>query len=429
MRSITIRMVGTILIVAGILGAASIPPHAFGQTMDLSHYTMTFNQDFRTMNALSVSDRGPITSSGPVWIAHTPYNGDWVHFEAPTGPFHPFYVGNGHLTIRAQAINGTYYGGLLCSVDSNGNGFSQKYGYFETDAKLPTGPGTWPGFWLMSLPSLLNRKLHMGEIDIFEQYGDPVATLFSTLHLWDPSNSWAQLWNNENRSNQPTMTTGFHTYGADIQADFITFYYDRQRIGQFPNAIPGHTDKFDESMYVMINLAYGRGYAGNDVSNLLNGPQDMQIKYVRVWQGSGGSNGVPPGTSSLNSISYATAGLTLAPGSHVAIKGVRLTFTNSGNLEITDSLRKILWQTNTSGQCGSTCRAVFQNDGNLVLYGAANKPYWMSKTWNNNIASMTFSNRPPYLEIVDGNAKILWTSGVASQMSIPSGSAHQRPQF
>src|SRR5258708_20150922 len=155
----------------------------------------------------------------------------------------------------------------------------------------------------------------------------------------------------------------------------------------------------------------------------------MQIKYVRVWQGSGGSNGVSPGTSSLNSISYATAGLTLAPGSHVAIKGVRLTFTNSGNLEITDSLRKILWQTNTSGQCGSTCRAVFQNDGNLVLYGAANKPYWMSKPSNHNIASITFSNRPPYLEIVDGNAKILWTSGVARQIAIPNDSPHQRPQF
>jgi hypothetical protein len=147
----------------------------------------------------------------------------------------------------------------------------------------------------------------------------------------------------------------------------------------------------------------------------------MQIKYVRVWQGSGGSNGASTGTSSLNSISYATGGLTLARGSRVAIKGVRLRFTNSGNLEITDSLGNIVWQTNTSGQCGNTCLTVFQDDGNLVLYGPANNTYWMSKTWNNNIAWMTFSNRAPYLEIVDGNARILWTTGVTNQISIPGG--------
>jgi exopolysaccharide biosynthesis protein len=154
----------------------------------------------------------------------------------------------------------------------------------------------------------------------------------------------------------------------------------------------------------------------------------MQIKYVRVWQGSGGSNG-PVVTTNLNSVSYATAGLTLEPGSHVAIKGASLTFTKSGNLEITDSGGKIVWQTNTSGKCGNNCRAVFQNDGNLVLYGPANKPYWMSKTWNNNIASMTFSNRAPYLRIVDGNARLLWTTGVTNQISIPGGSAHPHPNF
>lgn len=382
---------------------------------------MTFNQDFTTMKALSVSNLGPIGPNGPTWIAHTPYNGDWVNFEAPSGSFHPFSLGNGYLTIRAQAINGVYYGGILSSVDAKGNGFSQKYGYFEMSAKLPAGPGTWSAFWLMSLPSLLNRRLHMGEIDIVEQYGDPVATLFSTLHLWDPSNSWAKLWEKENRSSQPTMTAGFHTYGADIQPDFITFYYDRQRIAQLPNAIPGYTDKFDQPMYIMIDLAYGHGYAGNKVSNLLNGPQDMQVRYVRVWQGSGGSNGTSTVTSNLNSISYAPAGLTLANGASVDILGVSLMFTNSGNLQITDSRGSIVWQSNTSGRCGGTCRAVFQNDGNLALYGPTNTAYWTSHTWNNNMGSMTFSNQAPYLEIMDGKAKIRWTTGVTNQVPIPNG--------
>src|SRR5271154_1732997 len=94
------------LVVAGILTAVSIPVNVFAQTMNLSHYSVTFNQDFTSMKTLSVSNYGPIKSGGPTWIAHTPYNGDWVNFEAPSGSFHPFNVGNGYLTIRAQAING-----------------------------------------------------------------------------------------------------------------------------------------------------------------------------------------------------------------------------------------------------------------------------------------------------------------------------------
>jgi len=372
------------------------------------------------MRTLNVSDHGPIVLGAATWIAHTPYNGDWVHFQPPSGAFRPFNVGDGYLTIRAQAINGVYYGGLLSSMDSNGHGFAQKYGYFEMSAKFPVGPGTWPAFWLMSVPGLLNRSLHMHEIDIVEQYGDPISTLFSTLHLWDPSSRWAGLWYRQHLSKQPTMTAGFHTYGADIQPDYITFYFDRRRIEQFSNSIPGYTEIFDQPMYIMIDLAYGGGYSGNFVSNLLKGPQDMQVRYVRVWQGSGGSNG-PSVTSDLNSIAYPPAGLVLANRSRVDIRGLSLTFTNDGNLEITDALGNVLWKTNTSVPCGRACRAVFQNDGNLVLSGPTNKPYWTSKSWNNNLGWMTFSNRAPYLEITNEKDKILWTTGVTNQVSIPSG--------
>jgi hypothetical protein len=147
----------------------------------------------------------------------------------------------------------------------------------------------------------------------------------------------------------------------------------------------------------------------------------MQIKYMRVWQGSGGSNGTATLTSKLNSTSYNTAGLTLPLGARVDLRGVSLLFTNGGNLEITDARGNIVWQTNTPVQCSGTCRVVFQNDGNLVLYGPTNAPYWTSKTWNNNVGSMTFSNQAPYIEVIDGNAKVLWTAGVTRHVTIPTG--------
>ena len=407
MRSISSVKCNLVLVI-GLLAAVLSTPRVFAQTMNLSHYTVTFDQNFATMKTLSVSNVGPITKGGTTWIAHTPYNGDWVNFQPPSGSFRPFGLGNGYLTIRTQAINGVYYGGMLSSVDAKGNGFSQRYGYFEMSAKMPAGAGSWAAFWLMSLPSLFNRTIRMDEIDIAEHYGVPVSTLFSTLHLWDPSHSWAQLWINEALSTQPTMTSGFHTYGVDIQADFITFYFDRKRVGQVPNAIPGYTDKFNQPMYIMLDMAYGQGYSGNNVSNILNHPQDMQVQYVRVWQGSGGST---TSTSNSNSITYSPAKLTLAHGASVSILGASLIFTNGGNLEVTDSHGKILWQSKTSVQCSGNCRAVFQNDGNLVLYGATNSPYWTSHTWNNNLGSLTFSNRTPYLKVMNGSGKTLWSSG------------------
>jgi len=402
--------------------AARIHSQAFAQTMDLSHYTMTFNQDFTTMKSLSVSNRGLFAPRATTWIAKTPYNGDWVHFEPPSGPFHPFALGDGHLTIRAQAIDGKYYGGILSSVDANGAGFSQRFGYFEMSAKLPTGPGTWSAFWLMSVPSLLNRSLPMGEVDVVEQYGDPVSTLFSTVHLWDPSRSWTKLWEKQNVSKQPSMTSGFHTYGVDIQPDYLTFYFDRQRIGRFANSIPGRPEKFDEPMYVMVDLAYGGGYSGNVISNLLNGPQDLQVQYIRVWQGSGGSNGTATDTSTLNSITYPAAGLTLTAGSRVDIRGVSLIFTRDGNLELTDPRHHVLWKTNLTVECGGGCRAVFQNDGNFVLSTPGNKAYWTSQSWGNNMGWMTFSNRAPYLEITNEKDERLWSTGVFNQIAVPKGS-------
>ena len=410
MHFLWLKRISLSLVVGALFVASPPSAPAFAQTMNLRHYKMTFNQNFATMKTLKVSDLGPISRRGPTWIAHTPYDGDWVNFEPPSGAFNPFSLSHGYLTIRAQTINGKNYGGMLASVDAQGKGFSQQYGYFEMKAKLPTGPGTWPAFWLMSVPALLDRTQHMDEIDIAEQWGNSIAELFSTLHLWD-ANPWDQLWSATTTSNQPTMTTGFHSYGVDIQPHFITFYFDRKRVGQLPNAIPGYTDKFDEPMYIMLDLAYGGGAPGSTAPNQLMEPQDLQVKYVRVWQGSGGSNG--PATSKLNSVIYSAAGLTLASGDRVDIRSASLAFTEQGNLQITDARNNILWQSGTSLQCEGSCQAVFQNDGNLVLYGPANTgyaAYWTSQTLNNSRGSLILSNHAPYLKILDKKGKVLWTA-------------------
>ena len=74
--------------------------------------------------------------------------------------------------------------------------FSQAYGYFEVDARLPCDPGRWPAFWLLPTAKTAENGGRLAEIDVFEHYGGPITVIsqgrpfvinrvgqpFSTLH-------------------------------------------------------------------------------------------------------------------------------------------------------------------------------------------------------------------------------------------------------
>src|SRR5690606_64601 len=95
---------------------SSPPP---GSLPDLTGYTLTFSEEFD--GPLDVSPFGP----GTKWIAHTPYGGDFGDAEFVYSPeYNPFSIENGVLAIRAWN-NGKWRSGLLASVDTQGNGFSQ----------------------------------------------------------------------------------------------------------------------------------------------------------------------------------------------------------------------------------------------------------------------------------------------------------------
>jgi len=355
------------------------------------------------MSKLDVSPWGPDTT----WIAHTPYSGDWCNFQDPEGPYLPFNLGDGYLTIRAQLeSDGQYYGGLLSSVDPKGNGFSQQWGYFEMKAMMPKGPGTWPAFWLLDMWGLMKLNQSSQEIDIVEYYGADADGLFTTLHLWTKTN-----WGLGVNSRQCSMTTGFHTYGLDLQPDFLTFYYDRQQIWQVSNSIPGYNDSFNRPMYVLVNLAYGGGDSNNNASSLEHGPKDLLVEYVRVWQGSGGSQS-GNSTASALSLSFTTAGLTVAAGEKIAINGSTLLVTSDGDAQVNNSTGGVVWHTGTNADCSSptACKLVFQNDGNLVMYLPAGSNGWASNSWGNNMGSLEFANSPPYLQVFDENCNAVWSS-------------------
>jgi hypothetical protein len=235
-------------------------------TLKLDGFKLTWSDEF---NDLSVSARGP----GTRWIAHTPYNGDFgdAGFADPKDGF-PFTVDKGILRIEAsKGPDGRWRGGLLSSVDSKGQGFSQKFGYFEMRAKFPKSPGMWPAFWLMGVKGITDKSIANPEVDVVEQYGSMPNTLMATLHTWGPGD---KHWGEGDGFFVPGMTDDFHTYGALVEDKEIVVYYDGVELWRQKTP-----PEFKVPLYIMVDLAMGGGWPIDKAVS----PSIMEVDYVRAY--------------------------------------------------------------------------------------------------------------------------------------------------
>ncbi|MDE2213031.1 MAG: glycoside hydrolase family 16 protein [Patescibacteria group bacterium] len=202
---------------------------------------------------------------------------------AETDPDNPFSVSNGVLAIRAQPAStqvrsavgqwAQYTSGIITTQFS----FSQTYGYFEVRAKLPTGAGLWPAFWLLP-----EDKSWPPEIDALEAFGDPnpldqggQTLIHYASHATNPSQSCGNWYNVG-----VNITQGFHTYGVDVEPSGITYYFDGVPYATCPpNASVG------KPMYMLINLAVGSSGSWPGSPNGSNSwPAYLYIDYVRAYQ-------------------------------------------------------------------------------------------------------------------------------------------------
>jgi beta-glucanase (GH16 family) len=260
--------------------------------LDLTGAVLTFADEF---------DRPSITGpdgDGP-WFA--PIHGGFgsAEFLPPHSTEPPFYFDNGVLTIRLAKRyrrwtlylddgslrlakrDGRWTSGILQSVNADGEGFTQRYGYFEMRAKFPKGNGTWPAFWLKSVNQFTDRSQTRAEIDIIEAYGGKDWSGYhAAVHLWPARNPgpeqlqkhWSQ--GCYERIEGDMFDGEWHLYGGEVGPEWVTMYYERREVGRFPTLA-----EFRHPLFILADLA-------------LNGKEprttddhaDMQIDYIRVWQ-------------------------------------------------------------------------------------------------------------------------------------------------
>jgi beta-glucanase (GH16 family) len=242
---------------------------------------MTFDDEFNSLNLWNGTSGtwdtnywyNPVNGAGSTlssngeqeWYINSNYG--------PTSSVKPWSVSNGVLSITAAPAspaisslidNYQYTSGSLNTYYS----FSQTYGYFEVDAKLPAGQGLWPAFWLMP-----ENGSWPPELDVMEMLGNNPSTIYTTVH------STTLAGNQEAQADAvANTTTSFNTYGVDWEPNFITWYFDGQPI--YKVATPAD---LDTPMYMILNLAVG-GYWPGAANSTTPFPATMQVNWIRAYQ-------------------------------------------------------------------------------------------------------------------------------------------------
>ena len=215
---------------------------------------MTFQEEFNSWNTAKWNDA--------IW------------YEAGN-PTKNYTVSNGSLKIwPARDASGKFFNR---TIDTDGK-YYQTYGFFEIEAKLPIGKGTWPAFWLFN---------HIGtrrpEIDIMEAYaGGGPASGWSDANL-HPTAYAPTVWIDAGRlAGTKTILTSdlsaaFHKYAVKWEPTRQTFYFDGREVYTLSVSMP-------DPMYIMLDLWYGSASGQPDSTTPTGSTNSYEVNYVRAWR-------------------------------------------------------------------------------------------------------------------------------------------------
>ncbi len=200
-----------------------------------------------------------------------------------------------------------------------------KYGRIEMSAKLPSGQGSWPAFWMMPTDSEYGVWPRSGEIDIMEavnlkaarEDGSQESHVHGTLHYAKDGTYSGKEYMLANASNP---ADDFHTYAIEWQEGEVRWYVDgylyatqrkselayngdghayklnhkgwyTEYYDQFTGELNTHWDNapFDQDFFLILNYAVGGDWPINVNEGGINGEafgtdNKFEVDYVRVYQ-------------------------------------------------------------------------------------------------------------------------------------------------
>ncbi|MEZ4701989.1 MAG: glycoside hydrolase family 16 protein [Rhodothermales bacterium] len=192
-------------------------------------------------------------------------------------------VEEGHLIITAsltgEGDSKTYPSARLVTKNKG----DWTYGRVEVRAKIPRGRGTWPAIWMLPTANTYGTWPASGEIDIMEHVGFDPTNIHGTVHT-SSFNHTIGTQKGEARI-VPTALDAFHVYAIEWRSDRIDFFVDSDRYFTFANTGNGPADwPFDQPFHLVMNIAVGGSWGGQQGVDDTIFPQEMQVDYVRVYR-------------------------------------------------------------------------------------------------------------------------------------------------
>ena len=165
------------------------------------------------------------------------------------------------------------------------------YGRIEMRAKIPTGGGMWPAFWMMPQDDYYGGWAASGEIDIMES-ANATTSVGGTIHFGGtyPNNTYTGGSYSLGGAN---FADDFHVYAIEWEPDEMRWYVDgvlfstKTSSQWYSSAAPSNPRApFDQPFYIILNAAVGGNYTGCTNSGCITAslPQQYLVDYIRVYQ-------------------------------------------------------------------------------------------------------------------------------------------------
>ena len=248
-----------------------------GQPLDLTGYKKTFDDNFDSLSTITDG----ATGSGP-WYAPARPDTSLAHFVSPTQTPVTFSIDTpGVLTITMQKVGTSWYSGHMQTVDNVGEGFAQRYGYFEAKMAFQKAV-SWPAFWLYTPKPDEGPDQARAEIDVIEAYGDnDYDGYHMTVHRHsssgnDSAGNYSGLSSIQNMGiwGWNDMFDGqFHRYGCMVTRKWITIYLEGKELSRFPT--------FPEAkrpLFMRVTLAMQDEFVDKATT-----PTHIWLDYVRAY--------------------------------------------------------------------------------------------------------------------------------------------------
>jgi beta-glucanase (GH16 family) len=189
---------------------------------------------------------------------------------------------NGQLILEARRDGWNGHDITSASIITKGKK-SFLYGRIEVRAKLPTGKGTWPAFWMLGTNIDQVGWPACGEIDIMEYVGYQPTSIFGTVHTpFYYHGSPAGPRGGSTQASSPWLD--YHLYAIEWFPDRIDFFVDSVKYFTFFNEGTSTKWPFDKPHYLLLNLAIGGSWGGSQGVDMSLFPHRVYVDYVRVYE-------------------------------------------------------------------------------------------------------------------------------------------------